>query len=499
MTSRFNRAAVITLPRLEPHRPPVSSAVIAAVCRAAGLAVKSFDLNIKLFHEHKQLFDSMDAIVDGYRQASQQEEQVIDEFLARCVAEIKQYQPDIILVSIFSFTTHFFAKRFLAKLQDYPCIKMIGGQGVFVPELSRQESDRNSFGETMLAQGLIDYYVVGEGEQTLASFLEGQRSLPGLNNTSPAQILDLDSVPWPDYSFFDLNQYQYLESDKEVFITSSRGCVRRCTYCDVPYLWPKYKWRSGQNVADEIIHHYEMHGVTRFYFTDSLVNGSMKTFADMCSKLAAYKFDPGISWSGQAIIKPRNQISDEYFDMIADAGGKQFYIGVETGSDKVRWEMDKKFTNEDIDYHLEQFSRVGLKMFFLMLTGYVTETIQDHGDTLAMFPRWQRHVAQGTIAGIDLGPTLIIMANTPLDRMRNELGLHFMNEDPKSWVAAANPDLTIKERIRRRLEVHEQAINYNWPVWRGQQRLETIKDLASSIITNRAADRSDKSINGAFD
>ena len=210
--------------------------------------------------------------------------------------------------------------------------------------------------------------------------------------------------------------------------------MRRCTYCDVPYHWPKYRWRAGDNVAEEIISHYERFGVTKFYFTDSLVNGSMKSFSDMCNKLAAYKFDRKITWSGQFIIKPRNQVTDDYFDMIAAAGGTQFYVGIETGSDRVRWDMDKKFTNEDVDHHLHHFSRVGMKMFFLMLTGYVTETLEDHADTLVMFPRWQHYVADGTIRGIDLGPTLIILANTPLDHMREELGLSFVNGDPKSWM-----------------------------------------------------------------
>lgn len=495
----FSKAAVVTLPRLEPHRPPVSSAIIAAVCESAGVTAESFDLNIDFFHVHRQLFDGMDAILDGYRQPTEQESSIIDAFLDRWVARLWTHQPDIILISIFSYTTHFFAKRLLIKLQNHPAIKLIGGQGVYVPELSRQESDRNTFGQSMLDQGLVDHYVVGEGELTLKKFLAGQRQIPGLDNAMPAQVTDLDSLPWPDYSKFDLDRYQYLEDSREVFITSSRGCVRRCTYCDVPYHWPKYRWRSGKNVADEIIHHYELHGVKRFYFTDSLVNGNMKSFADMCDKLASYKFDPGISWSGQAIIKPQHQITDEYFDMIAAAGGRQFYIGVETGSDKVRWDMDKKFTNTDIDYHLQQFSRVGIKMFFLMLTGYVTETLKDHADTMDMFPRWQRYVADGTIAGIDLGPTLIILANTPLDDMRTDLGLHFVNQDPKSWVASANPDLTIRERIRRRLEIHERAIQYNWPVWRGQQRLETVRDLAQGLLGNKTSDKGIRSVNGAFD
>ena len=58
--------------------------------------------------------------------------------------------------------------------------------------------------------------------------------------------------------------------------------------------------------------------------------------------------------------------------------------------------MDKKFTNEDVDYQLEEFNKNNLHVYFLMLIGYVTETIDDHNDTMKMFPRWQKYVATGT-------------------------------------------------------------------------------------------------------
>jgi Radical SAM superfamily len=478
---KYNKALILTLPRLEPHRPPVSTAIIGAVCRKYVGEVYSLDLNIDLYHYDKNLFNCLDAILDGYRQPSLAEEQSINSFINSNINKIHSIDPDIILISVFSYTTHYFTKLILQKLRNIRAIKIIGGQGVYVPELSRQEDERNLFGETMLAKGLIDHYVVGEGEEVIASFLQGKESLPGLDNTNKSQIMDLNAAAWPDYSFFDLDRYEYLNDEREVFITGSRGCVRKCTYCDVPYHWPKFRWRDGSNIAQEMISHYENHGVTRFYFTDSLINGSLKAFNDMCSRLAAYKFDKKIKWGGQFICKPRNQISNEYFDMMAAAGADQFYIGIETGSDRVRWSMDKKFTNDDIDYHLEHFSRTRLGMFFLMLVGYVTETSEDHLDTMSMFPRWQRYVADGTIRGIDLGPTLIVLANTPLDSMREELGIKFVNGDPKSWVADCNPDLTIKERIRRRLQVHKQAIDYCWPIWRGPSRLMVLKDLITGV------------------
>ena len=139
--------------------------------------------------------------------------------------------------------------------------------------------------------------------------------------------------------------------------------------------------------------------------------------------------------------------------------------------------MDKKFTNEDVDYQLEEFNKNNLHVYFLMLIGYVTETIDDHNDTMKMFPRWQKYVATGTIRGIDLGAGLYFMEGTPLERQIEQHGAYFLKNDLDLWQTTTNPDLDVWERIRRRLETHKEAIKYNWPVWRGTQRLEMVKQM----------------------
>jgi len=54
--------------------------------------------------------------------------------------------------------------------------------------------------------------------------------------------------------------------------------------------------------------------------------------------------------------------------------------------------------------------------------------------------------------------------------------------DDSMWQARTNPDLDIHERLRRRLETHEEAIKYNWPIWRGIQRLKVVKNNATKYL-----------------
>lgn len=476
------RTAILSVPRIEPHRPPAGPAIIAQVCKNVGHDVTCYDLNIELFHVCKsQNFDyhGLDSVWDQISEPSDAQEKLLATFIESWTQKLSQENFDNILISVFGSSGRYFAERFLKQLRPLTSARIAaGGMGILYTGLKK---DTDCFGEKLRQAGLIDDYFTGEGEQVVADYFQGKTDRPGINNNIPHQIEDLDSLPWPNYSFFDLDKYDYLyPGQKDIFITGSRGCVRKCTYCDIERYWPKFRYRSGQNIADEIIHNYETHGVTKFYFTDSLVNGSLKAFNDMCNKLSRYKFDQPISWSGQFIFRPKKGLHDEHFAMIKAAGGDLFFVGIETGSDRVRFEIGKKFTNEDIDYQFEQFSKNRIQVIPLMFTGYVTEKIEDHKMNLEIFPRWQRYVADGTIVGWEMGSNLIVLPGSPVERMIDEYGLEFMNNEDGEpeislWRSAVNPDLTVYERVRRKLELHEQAIKYAYPVWRQAARLNTLK------------------------
>lgn len=476
---------VVSVPRLEIHRPPISTAIVAEVIRSHGHDVQALDLNCELFHflGSRQSYYDYDAVWDQTREPTFAELKNIFRFIKNiCLDKMKDY--DRYFISVFGTSGHLFTRMLCKFIRKYLPNKIIilGGQGAWSAKVGEPEG----FGLNLKKKKLCDMYLVGEGEHILKQVLDGETKGPGISDEQPAQIDELDSLVFPNYGFYNLDRYDYLGPEKEVFIVGSRGCVRRCTYCDVARYWPKFRYRSGKNIASEMIHHYEHHGVNKFYFTDSLINGSMKAFNDMCDVLAKYNttHKSGFNWKGQFIFRPKRQLPKDHFATVAAAGGKEFYVGVETGSDKIRWEMDKKFTNEDITFQLEEFNKHGISVFFLMLIGYVTETLDDHKETLKMFKRWQKYVATGTIQGIDLATGLYFLPDTPLHRQMEEHGVYFLNSnkggmpDESLWQAKVNPDLDIHERLRRRVETHEEAIKYNWPVWRGGQRLRVVENMA---------------------
>ena len=478
---------VLSIPRIEPHRPPLGVSILATVCENAGHDVTLVDLNIKFFHYCKANgydYFSFDDVWDFFREPTTQELKFINDFILTFTIDYNLNSYDYVMISIFGMSNHVFAEKLLEKISPNRKYKIVlGGSGAFVSLKNSTQLLVDNF----KSRDFFDDYIRGECEESVPKYLQcGVGN--GINNHNFSQIANLDSLPLLSYKFLNVDEYDYLANKKSVYIEGSRGCVRNCTYCDVVAYWPKYRFRSGKHIASEIINHYETHGITDFYFTDSLVNGSLKAFSDMCNVLSNYNFVEKISWSGQFIFRDRRSVPPEHFEMISKAGGNEFYVGIETGSDRVRKEMGKNFTNDDIEYQLEQFHKNKLKTIFLMFTGYVTETNEDHNDTLLMVKRWQKYVANGVITGLDLNSPLTFLENSPLAHMIDQYKIKFLDTkthaNRRFWISEDNPDYNFIVRVERQLEFYEEAIKYNWPVWRISNRLESLLNSLKSFYTN---------------
>lgn len=232
-----------------------------------------------------------------------------------------------------------------------------------------------------------------------------------------------------------------------------------------------------------MIMNYEKYGVHNFFFADSLLNGNLKEFKIFLDKLSSSSYTHKFRWGGYAIIRPKKSHPAELFDQIQSAGGHFMSIGVETGVDRIRLEMKKHFTNDDIEWHLEQSQRIKLQNLFLMITSWYSETLQEHEEYLKIFKRWQNFAVDGTIHSIALNPPLGLMDNTPLQNLVNK-ELFFQNNDNDKaqkhlktlmWINPKLPDLSFKERYRRTVAIAEEAIKYNWNITNREIKLREIK------------------------
>lgn len=461
---------------MEPHRPPISSAILAEIYRLEKYKVSVLDLNIELFHHlGSDLFYSVQTSFTN-NQSSSDELIMLKDFNNKFLTSDKLTEYNHIAISCFSYWNLKMVEFCCEQIRtNYNGTVIIGGAGI----------EQDNFGKKLFDQKLVDYYIYGEAEITLKKLINGDIEYHGINGKPPVQIDDIENLPLPNYGYFDLNKYDRLLDEPDVFIYGSRGCIRKCTFCDVEHYWPKFRWRTGKSIADEMINNYENYGITNYFFADSLVNGNLKEFTIFCERLA--KYNPGLfRWGGYAIVRQKEHHPKEIFDMIQESGGKFWSLGIETGVDRIRYEMKKKFTNEDIDWHLEQSQRIGLQNLFLIIPTWPTETHEEHLEYLKMFKRWQNYAVDGTIYGVNISSTLAIIETTPLARQEN---IDFVFPEttyqnktmtkPLMWLSAKDPTFTHKEKFQRSADVYKEALKCKWPIVNRKQK---IAELESAVI-----------------
>ena len=467
----ITRTLVINPPFLEPHRPPISCAIIGEVARLQGHEVVAKDLNINLFNQvkHEKFMDLQNRYLFSKDQSCAN---YLKEFVNQSLPADFVRGFDWILVSVFSDQGYPLAETILRHCKQYTKgTVVVGGPGI---------TDKSDY---LLQNQFVDYCVTGEGEIALKELFAGNDQYPGINGIAPVQIDDVENLPLPNYDFFQLKDYDWLLDEPDFFIYGSRGCVRSCTFCDVPSIWPKFRWRSGMSIAEEMIMNYEKYGVKNFYFADSLLNGNLKEFRIFLDKLSRSPYENKFRWGGYAIIRPKKAHPAELFDQIQSAGGHFWSIGVETGVDRIRLDMKKHFTNDDIEWHLEQSQRIKLQNLFLMITSWYNETLEEHNEYLKIFQRWQNFAVDGTIYGIALNPPLGLMDNIPLQSLVNkELFFQPTNTERKQlktlmWINPKMPELSFKERYRRTIAIAEEAIKYNWNITNREMKLREIKSV----------------------
>jgi radical SAM superfamily enzyme YgiQ (UPF0313 family) len=213
----------------------------------------------------------------------------------------------------------------------------------------------------------------------------------------------------------------------------------------------------------------------------------MKSFREFCKSLIEFYQENNLplrhfNWGGQFIVRDCRSMTAADYKLAADAGMNGVAMGVESLSESVRDHMKKGFSNEDLDFTMQQIHANNMNCYFLMIVGYPTETMHDFDETVQKFTEYQKYALDGTIYGINLGSTASIDEGTPLWNDVDSL-----NMDPErqnqgyNWLSLNNPSLTFKERIRRRIVLQETLMDLGYKIWNGDSQLIKLQEAYKKI------------------
>jgi radical SAM superfamily enzyme YgiQ (UPF0313 family) len=326
---------------------------------------------------------------------------------------------------------------------------------------------RENLGLAFIRHPAVDVVMLGEADLSTPRFFqkwEAERNplprIPGVlvkhggqivDGGEPEQVEDLDTLPFLDFSGFNLEDY----SHNKIYLSTSRGCVRQCSFCTHIIQHKVFRTMSPQRTVAEIKHHLQDRpNGCLVEFNDSLINGDVRRVAEIADLLIDYRSErllthPGsdFGWSGMAILHPTLTLA--MLRKMRWGGCRRLHFGLESGSQKMIDLMRKNFRLSDAVEIIKNAHKAGIGAHLFLLVGFPGETESDFQMTLDFVERHAPYLFGASVSFCE------IQKASHLDRHAADYDVRLPVEDPTRWVSrdgSNNYDVRI-ERTRRAMDL----------------------------------------------
>ncbi len=267
--------------------------------------------------------------------------------------------------------------------------------------------------EEAIAEPSIDYICVGEGEEAfleLCDTLEAGgpvEGIAGIWSKSGGEVVrnpvrplleDLDSLPFPDRTIFDKENFASNQK-KRLTMMASRGCPFNCSYCCNHLqrsIYPNgsryVRFRSPADIVAEIQEARGADpGLEQVRFDDDILTLDRGWFRDFA---ALYREKVDLPYICNARV---DLLNEEMVGLMADSGCITVAMGVESGNTWLRKNVLERNMDDEKIYRAFELCRAkGINTVSLNMTGFPHETLSMALDTVKMNSRIEPGLAQVT-------------------------------------------------------------------------------------------------------
>lgn len=433
---------ITAVPYAETDEPMMAPGLLKSILIEKGFTAKAQDLNIEICNMIKEDPYKKDISDFFYhRIINDNNLHMVDKIIQHCINRIIEQDCKTIAISLLTYGSQSITRWICAGIKQLDPTKkiVIGGPG-----LKHQISSHDlSFPQELLDLGLIDGFIVGDGEESLVEFLKGNLDYHGINKNEWRPVSSLNDNPIPDFTDYDWSNY----AKQHIPINDSRGCVKSCEFCNLIVHWNKYQFRTADKIWEEMLHQHHKYGFQHFHFRNTTTNGNMKEFSKVVKAIADYNGnkprDQQLSWDGHYIIRSKKTFTPGLWENL-EGSNAELTFGVEGMIERVREGMEHKgFTNEDIDIHLDLSRKHKIPIEFIVQTAYPTENLQDYEDTKKWF-RDRKEFANNSIWSVQLSLPGVA-PNTVLAKKSESMGIK-IGKYPGFFF---NQNLNITGEVRR--------------------------------------------------
>jgi radical SAM superfamily enzyme YgiQ (UPF0313 family) len=251
--------------------------------------------------------------------------------------------------------------------------------------------------EMVLKTTDADVCVIGEGEIAGIEILKYWKKLEMVKGiafrqngkivltSSQDRFLDLDQLPLPDFSLFDMERYIRHKNKfagtthngtRAMTVITSRGCPYRCHFCSKSCL--SFRSMSPNKLYEMIAALKNEFNLQEIYFGDELFLSSKSKFRELAPRLASLN----LPWAGQARV---NLVDEEFLELIKKTNCVGLGYGIESGSQKILNNMNKKITVKQIESAMKYTQRLKIPIKVQLIFGYPGEDETTLQETIDLF------------------------------------------------------------------------------------------------------------------
>ncbi|MDD5463235.1 MAG: radical SAM protein [Methylococcales bacterium] len=250
--------------------------------------------------------------------------------------------------------------------------------------------------ESMRKFPFIDIVVYGEADVTLAEVIDrlekgdNLTEVAGISYREGAKIVhngrrelmrDLNELPLLDYGLAaPLSEYQGEQKSYVASIEVGRGCPYNCVYCSTSVHWGrKFRLKSAERIVAELTYLKKRYKIRTFLFQHDLFTLDRQRLRELCELMIGQKL--GIAWTCSSRIDSLD-VEDDTLALMARAGCKGIFYGVETGSERMQRLLNKNINLDRVEEVIKKTIKNDIPCAASFIIGFPEEKEADLNDTL---------------------------------------------------------------------------------------------------------------------
>lgn len=238
-------------------------------------------------------------------------------------------------------------------------------------------------------EGIADFVLIGEPESAALHLADTGKPFSGKVVSAP--VKSLDDLPFPSWDGFPISNYSYFPSLKRMPVLpvlGSRGCFAPCEYCAYRTNF-KWRMRSPDNVIEELEYLKRDYGIKAVLFRDPMFTGNNNRAEQIAEQMIRKKMD--LQWACETALEFLNE---GLIDLLYRAGLRSINVGIESGSDEVILDVQRRTHEQRESEHLVKYcNKKGIRISAFYCLGLPVDTEETIHETMEYAQRLNTHVA----------------------------------------------------------------------------------------------------------